>query len=408
VPADSSSPIPAALIDLAHTDPVQPQDADAPHLLTYLAAVPDPRAARGRRHPLVAILGVAAAAVLAGARSIAAIAEWAADAPQPVRAALGARRDAPGHFAVPAEATIRRTLARLDADALAAAVGAWLAERDRECPKPAASRRRAVAIDGKTLRGARGAGADGRPAHLLACMDHATRAVLTQRQVGGAPEEVPAFAPLLAPLDLAGTVVTADALQTHPAAAEFLVSEKHAHYLFGVKANQPTLLARCQRLPWHRVPVLDRTGDRGHGRVEVRTLKAVSVHRFGFPHAAQVLQITRKTRALQAPRRFKTVIVYAVTSLPFEQASPARLADLLRGHWAIEALHHLRDVTFAEDASQVRTDGGPHVMATLRNLVIGVLCRAGPVNVAAALRRHARDPHRPLATLGITPGSSYR
>jgi predicted transposase YbfD/YdcC len=203
-------------------------------------------------------------------------------------------------------------------------------------------------------------------------------------------------------------VVTADALQTHPAAAEFLVSEKHAHYLFGVKANQPTLLARCQRLPWHRVPVLDRTGDRGHGRVEVRTLKAVSVHRFGFPHAAQVLQITRKTRALQAPRRFKTVIVYAVTSLPFEQASPARLADLLRGHWAIEALHHLRDVTFAEDASQVRTDGGPHVMATLRNLVIGVLCRAGPVNVAAALRRHARDPHRPLATLGITPGSSYR
>jgi signal transduction histidine kinase len=64
-------------------------------LLTYLAAVPDPRAARGRRHPLVAILGPAAAAVLAGARSIAAIAEWAAEAPQPVRAALGARRDAP-------------------------------------------------------------------------------------------------------------------------------------------------------------------------------------------------------------------------------------------------------------------------------------------------------------------------
>jgi predicted transposase YbfD/YdcC len=398
--------MPAALAHLTHADPLQLQDVDAPYLLTYLAAVPDPRATRGRRHPLVAILGLAAAAVLAGAKSLAAIGEWAADAPQPVRAALGARRDAPGHFAVPAEATIRRTLARLDADALAAAVGAWLADRDRDHPRPAASQR-AVAVDGKTLRGARGAGADGRPAHLLACMDHATRAVLTQRQVGGAPEEVPAFAPLLAPLDLAGTVVTADALQTHPAAAEFLVSDKHAHYLFCVKANQPTLLARCQRLPWHRVPVLDRTGDRGHGRVEVRTLKAVSVHRFGFPHAAQVLQVTRKTRALHTPRRFTTVTVYAVTSLPFEQASPARLADLVRGHWAIEALHHIRDVTLAEDASQVRTDGGPHVMATLRNLVIGVLCRAGPVNVATALRRHARDPHRPLATLGITPGSSY-
>jgi predicted transposase YbfD/YdcC len=345
---------------------------------------------------------VAAAAVLAGARSIAAIAEWAADAPQPVRAALGARRDAPGHFAVPAEATIRRTLARLDADALAAAVGAWLAERDRECPKPAASRRRAVAIDGKTLRGARGAGADGRPAHLLACMDHTTRAVLTQRQVGGAPEEVPAFAPLLADLDLAGTVVTADALQTHPEAAEFLVGDKHAHYLFCVKANQPTLLARCQRLPWHRVPVLDRTRDRGHGRIEVRTLKAVSVHRFGFPHAAQILQVTHETRALHAPRRFKTVTVYAVTSLTHFQAGPARLADLLRGHWAIEALHHIRDVTYAEDASQVRSGNSPHVMASFRNLVIGVLSRAGPVNLAAALRHHARDPRRPLTTLGIT------
>jgi DDE_Tnp_1-associated len=98
---------------------------------------PDPRAARSRRHRLVAILALAAAAVLAGARSIAAIAEWAADTPQPVRAALGARPHAPGCFAVPAEATIRRTLARPDADALAAAVGAWLADRERVRSGPA-------------------------------------------------------------------------------------------------------------------------------------------------------------------------------------------------------------------------------------------------------------------------------
>ncbi len=89
-------------------------------------------------------------------------------------------------------------------------------------------------------------------------------------------------------------VVTADALQTHPEAAEFLVCEQHAHYLLVVKANQTLLLARCQGLPWHRVPVL----DRGHGRVEIRTLKAVSVHHFGFAHAAQVLQVTRTTRDL--------------------------------------------------------------------------------------------------------------
>jgi hypothetical protein len=98
------------------------------------------------------------------------------------------------------------------------------------------------------------------------------------------------------------------------------------------------------------------------------------------------------------------VTVYAITSLPFEQARPARLADLLRGHWAIEALHHVRDTSFAEDGSQVRTGAAPNAMTCLRNLVIGVLSRAGPVNLAAALRRHARDPRRPLATLGISLG----
>jgi hypothetical protein len=94
-----------------------------------------------------------------------------------------------------------------------------------------------------------------------------------------------------------------------------------------------------------------------------------------------------------------------VTSLAHAQASPARLADYLRGHWAIEnGLHSIRDVTFGEDASQARTGTGPHVMTCLRNLVIGVLCRAGPVNLAAARRFHGRDPRRPLATLGIGLG----
>ena len=95
---------------------------------------------------------------------------------------------------------------------------------------------------------------------------------------------MPAFAPLLASLNLAGAVVTVDALQTHPEAAEFLVAGKQAHYLFTVKANQPTLLAR---------------------------------------HPPAI-------------RRWRTVTVYAITSLGFAQASPARLADLIRGHWAIE------------------------------------------------------------------------
>jgi hypothetical protein len=84
------------------------------------------------------------------------------------------------------------------------------------------------------------------------------------------------------------------------------------------------------------VPVLDCTRDQAHGRVAIRTLKAVSVRGLGgFPHAAQVLQVTRKTRDL-GTRSWRTTVIYADTSLAHAQASPARLADYLRGHWGIE------------------------------------------------------------------------
>jgi hypothetical protein len=148
------------------------------------------------------------------------------------------------------------------------------------------------------------------------------------------------------------------------------------------------------------VPVADRTRDRAHGRVELRTLKAVTVNHFGFPHAAQVLQVTRKTREV-GTRRWRLVVVYAITSLAYAQPRPARrpgagaLGD--RERPALGAGCDLR-----RGRLQLRTGTGPQVMACLRNLVIGALSRAGPVNLAGALRHHARDPRRPLASLGIT------
>jgi predicted transposase YbfD/YdcC len=97
------------------------------------------------------------------------------------------------------------------------------------------------------------------------------------------------------------------------------------------------------------------------------------------------------------------VTVHAVTNLTAAQASPARLADWIRGHWGIEALHHIRDATFPEDASQVRIGTAPRAMASLRNLAIAILRLHSGRNIATALRHNARDPTRPLALLGITP-----
>jgi predicted transposase YbfD/YdcC len=236
---------------------------------------------------------------------------------------------------------------------------------------------------------------------LLAVMDHTSRAVLAQADVEATTNEIARFRPLLEGLDLADTVVTADALHTQREHADWLVTAKHAAYLLMVKANQPTLHHQLRRLPWGDIPAQDHTRDRGHGRVEVRRLQVTTVAGLDFPHAAQAIRITRRVRLL-AGRRWRTVTVYAVTSLTTAQASPARLADWIRGHWGIEALHHLRDTTFAEDASQVRTGTAPRAMASLRNLAIGILRARGDHNIAAALRRNARDATRVLPLLGVT------
>jgi len=232
-------------------------------------------------------------------------------------------------------------------------------------------------------------------------MDHATRVVLAQTEVDGKTNEITRLRPLLEPLDLAGVVVTADALHTQRANAAWLVEVKHAAWILLVKDNQPGLHLQLRRLPWRDIPVLDTTRDRGHGRVEVRRLQATTVPGLGFPHAAQAIRVTRRVKDLRQGR-WRTVTVYAITNLTAAQATPARLADTIRGHWAIEALHHVRDTTYAEDASQVRTGAAPRVMASLRNLAIGILRAHGCRNIAAALRRNARDATRPLALLGLT------
>lgn len=359
MPAATSSPI-AALTRRLDV-PVALTPGQCPGLLALLAQLIDPRARRGRRHPLAIVLAVAVAAVLAGARSLAAIGEWAADASQAVLAALGVRHDAGcGAYRPPSEATVRRVLARLDADALDRVIGCW-----------------------------------------LAAMEHGTRAVCNQVDVDGTTNEITRFAPLLHELDLRNTVITADAAHTQREHAIWLVGVKHADYVLLVKDNQPSLHHQLKTLPWADIPVADRTRDRAHGRCELRALQVATVPGLRFPDATQAFRITRRVRTLRG-RKWRSVTVYGLTSLTHLQASPAHLADYIRGHWGNEALHHIRDVTFAEDAGQVRIGNAPRALATLRNLAVGILRSCGQVNIAAALRHNARDATRPLALLGIT------
>ena len=256
--------------------------AEQPGLLAVLARVADPRHRRGVRHRLTGILGLAVCAVVAGARSFAVIAEWAANADTQTLRVLGITGR------VPSESTFRRTLQRLDADAFDDLAGAWAQQATMPGPKE----RRIVAVDGKTLRGSAGGGDPGD--HLLAALDHAHGAVLAQVEVGAKTNEIPMFAVLLDRIGITGAVITADAMHAQRGHATYLAG-RGAHYLFTVKRNQPGLHAQLASLPWRQVPVADDTRERGHGRDERRILKITAVAAgLVFPHAAQAIQIVRR------------------------------------------------------------------------------------------------------------------
>jgi predicted transposase YbfD/YdcC len=398
-------------------------------LVAALAGVPDPRDRRGVRHPAPTVLALAIAAVLAGSRSFYAIGQWIAGAGQKTLRAVGARRD-PGssRYVGPDEKTVRGLCARIDADALDTALGGWVARRavlakaahartSRKPPRGAKARRRAkaggqrrerassrgghqppcaaVAVDGKTSRGARAAG--GQAPHLVAAVTHSA-VVLAQRQVLEKSNEITAFVPLLKDLPLADVVITTDAMQTQRSHARFLREVKDAHFVFPVLENQPGLFALLDRLDWKDVPVTAWTVDTDRGRHELRTIQVLPApSELRFPHVGQVFLIER-TVTVKGKTSYQAMLY--VTSLTPDQASPADLLAYVRGHWTVESLHWVRDVVFAEDASQIRTGNASRVMATIRNTVISLLRIAGITNIAAALRHNARKDRRVLKHLG--------
>ncbi len=369
-----------------------------PGLAEFLAAVPDHRSARGRRHSLASILSLACAATAAGSRSLVAIAEWAADAPAAVLAGLGVRRDRCGGALVPpSETTIRRALAGTDAGALDKQLAAWLAAHAGT--GPAGGGLPAVAVDGKTVRGA--IQPDGRAVHLLAAMTSAG-AVIAQREVGHKTNEITQVKPLLDPVDLRGVVVTLDALHCQRETARYLVEDKGADYIFtAVKDNQPTLFDDLDALYWAGVQVQHTMTGRAHGRDETRTIQVLPAPAGLFPHAAQAFLIERHVRNLDGTPR-SAVAALGITSMTTQRGSPAVIAASVRGHWGIEnKLHWVRDVTYGEDASRVRTRNAPHNMASMRNLVIGALRADGWASIASGLRWAGRDYLNALSLLNL-------
>lgn len=207
-------------------------------------------------------------------------------------------------------------------------------------------------------------------------------------------------------MDLAGAVVTFDALHTVKAQATWLVDVKSADYVAIVKANQKRLYRQLKGLPWSEVERGAHAAGTGHGRIESRSVKVCGIDPAagGLPFPGAVTAVKLHRRRQLKGRKQSRETVYAVTTLEVHQANPAQIAALVRRHWAIEnRSHHVRDTTFREDASRLRTGNAPRAMASFRNLAIGGLRLAGVDNLAKATRHNARNPYRPLPFIGITP-----
>lgn len=364
------------------TPPVDAKPIRRESLLEVMATVPDPRDRRGVRYPLAGMLALSVTAVVAGSRSFAAVGQWAGDADAAHLAEFGLTRGG-----APDESTLRKVFARLDADALDGAVGRWMWTRTG-----VVDGRRVIALDGKSVRGAR-TRPDGKAPHLIAAFDHDAGAVLGQVAIDAKSNEIPAARTLLAGLDLDGVVVTMDAMHTQIDTAQ-LITGAGGDYVFTVKRNMPGLHAELKNLPWKQVPAT-RQVTTGRGQRVTRTIKVLQVPDWiEFPGAAQVAQLRRTVT--KAGRR-TVEVVYLITSAGYQAAPPATLAGWVQGHWGIEnRLHYVRDTTFGEDGSQVRTGQAPRIMATCRNIAISLLRLAGWHNIAAGLRHHATRPGRAL------------
>lgn len=389
----------------------------APILAEELAEVPDPRRAAGCRHDLVFLLSIVVMAVLAGATSLSGIRRWATGADPAVLTALARG----GPITVPVVSTLSRLLARLDGDAVDDAFARYTAavlapgdpdpfpQNEFEQPDDTAEPTdttdtagtagtagtaenggsatvgaplRVASLDGKCVRGA--VTATSKAPYLVSVFRHDTKTVAAQRQVDVKSNEITVFKTVLDVLpNLSGHVVVADALHTQRAHARYLHG-REAFYLFPVAENQPKLFAAVDALPWETAPVGYAEEGEAHGRHELRITKVLPAPPgLPFPHAKQVV-LTERTTTGRGDDKTHAVAALAVTAVPPRLAGPADLAGMIRGHWGIESLHHVRDVTYREDSSRVRTSSTPRIMASARNQAINLARTAGWNNTAQA------------------------
>ena len=349
-----------------------PSTPELHSLDTFLESIDDFRQARGKRYRLACFLAIAIAARLAGYRGVTAFGEFAARMTQEQLKAVGAfwspRRQC---YTAPAASTFHYILAKLESDTLDRTIGKWVRQQsDKETP---------VAIDGKDIRGA-SAQLENENRMMVAAVEHSTGLVLGQTQVPDKTNEIPAVRELSRKLDLAGRVVTLDAMHVQQETARSLLEDCAADYVTSsVKNNQPTIHDDLKAIDWSTAACFDQPAEKGHGRIENRRCLALDISGSKWDNYCQLygrqqaIRIERERYVLKTDKTSHEV-VYCLTSLSAEKASPEQLLALVRNHWHLEnRLHYVRDFTYDEDRCRVRVGHLPRNLACLSNAAISIV-----------------------------------
>jgi predicted transposase YbfD/YdcC len=352
-------------------------------LIRTMSTIKDSRRRQGKVHSNTSVLSISACAMLSGARGFKAIAEWGQRlTPRQLRR-LRCHKGKP-----PSESTVQRVLRSTDAQEFDNKVSNWLL-------KAAPGVSKGIAVDGKVIRGSYTG--DGQPMQLLSALLHEEKIVISQRRIDSKENEITEFNDLLKGVDLAGQIVTADALHCQTKHAEFLVNQKGADFLFNVKDNQPSLKLLIEQAlndPLRKTASEATLTAKAHGRVDTRecivkewTFDLANQH--AFPFIGQICRVRRTWYNLTGQEQGSETR-YFITSLKPNEANAEAILRTILEHWAIEnASHYVRDETMGEDKSRIRTGNAPYVMATLRNLSIGIIRISGEENIARGIRHFA-------------------
>lgn len=372
------------------TTPVPPTSTgklfDVSSLMAVLHQIHDPRQARGVRYSLANLLVLLILAKLAGEDEMKGISEWVRLRGKSLARLLNLPRQT-----MPHQTTYERVLAALDEIEVAQKLGQFFSQQQDE--------NITISIDGKVLRGTIPTGQT-QGTHLLAAYVPETGVVLMQIAVGCKANEIAVAPQLLDYLDLSGCVVTGDAMFTQRELCIQIV-QAGGHFVLPVKANHKTLqhaiadaFMPAQVAKGHQPIGLEETSvsevSHGHGRIETRYLSVTSALNdyLDFPHIQQVFRLQRVIQH-QATGKITYQVVFGMTSLSQHQCPADKLMALIRSHWHIEnRLHYVRDVTFREDASRIRHAKRQRLLATLNNLVIGLIRHCGQFDYIPEARRY--------------------